>query len=43
MWMERSVFVCMWRDGRCVERGVFVGVFYCGETGSEWRERQGCL
>ena len=37
------MFVCMWRDGRCVERGGFVGVFVCGETGSEWRKRQGCL
>ena len=43
MGIQRQVFVCIWRDGRCVERGGFVGVFVCGETGSEWREKQGCL
>lgn len=36
--------VCMWRERweMCGERGV-VCVFVCGETGSEWRDRQGCL
>ena len=39
MWMERSVFVCMWRDGRCVERGVFVGVFVEKQEVSGGRDR----
>ena len=43
MHVDGEMGVCVYVERRemCGERGVCRCV--CGETGSEWRERQGCL